>query len=53
MTREEMLALLERRLSSWHDRNPEALAADCMETAVLASPMIGQREPASRSSFDA
>ncbi len=42
MTREEMLALLERRLSRWQNRDPEALAADYAETAVLDSPMTGQ-----------
>ena len=42
MTREEMLALLERRVSGWQDRNPEALAGDYAETAVLDSPMSGQ-----------
>jgi hypothetical protein len=42
MTREVMLALLERRLSSWHARNPEALAVQFMEIAVLDSAMMGQ-----------
>ena len=42
MTREEMLALLERRVSGWQDRDSEALAADYAETAVLDSPMTGQ-----------
>ena len=41
MTREEMLALLERRVSHWQDRDPEAIAADYAETAVLDSPMTG------------
>lgn len=41
MTREEMLALLERRVSHWQDRDPEALAADHAESAVLDSPMTG------------
>ncbi len=42
MPREEMLALLERRLRHWQDRDAEALAADYAETAVLDSPMTGQ-----------
>ena len=38
MPREEMLALLDRRGSGYLDRDPEALAADYAETAVLDSP---------------
>ena len=41
MTRKEMLALLERRVNHWQDRDPEALAADYAETVVLDSPMTG------------
>ena len=42
MTREEMLALLDRRLDRWQDRDAEALAADYAETAVLDSPTTGR-----------
>ena len=42
LTREAMLALLDRRLSGWQSRDAEALAADYAETAVLDSPMTGQ-----------
>ena len=41
MTREEMLALLDRRVSGYLDRDPEALAADYAETAVLGQPHDG------------
>ena len=41
MTREEMLALLDRRIRGWQERDPEALAADYAETAVLDSPISG------------
>jgi len=42
MTREEMVALLERRRSSWQNRDAGALAADSAETAVIDSPMTGE-----------
>ena len=42
MTREEMLALLERRGRHWQDRDSEAIDADYAETAVLESPMTGR-----------
>ena len=44
MTREAMLALLDRRERGFQDRDPEALAADYAATAVLDSPMSGQVE---------
>ena len=42
MTREEMMALLERRLSHLEDRDLAAIEADYAETAVLDSPMSGR-----------
>ena len=42
MTREEMVALLERRLSHLQDRDLGALEAGYAETAVLDSPMTGR-----------
>jgi steroid delta-isomerase-like uncharacterized protein len=41
ITREEMVTLLDRRTADWQDRDPESLAADYAETAVVESPMTG------------
>ena len=42
MTREALLALVERRGRGWRDRDAEALAADYAEYAVLDSPIMGK-----------
>ncbi len=42
MTRESLLAWVERRGRAWRDRNAEALAADYADDAVLDSPIMGK-----------
>jgi len=41
MTRDEMLALLERRGSAWKRRDPAAFVADFAEDAIVDSPTGG------------
>lgn len=41
MTRDEMLALLERRGSAWNRRDPAAFVADFAEDAIVDSPTSG------------
>ena len=48
MTRDEIVALFNRRDQAWQRRDPAALAADHAENAVSESPMLGKLEGRAR-----